>query len=332
MERAQVHVVEYGAADGDVGAAVARATRDDLDFVLAVPQGALVVDRDAALWAYAQYGATVVVSTDGLVRAGPAWALVALDRDTTETDLDIDDAGLLAATIDDDDIAVEVRGVRVVVDEAVPAVIVAAERELIRLRAELDQATAAHRLALAYEPRRVPDPPAMVAPEIVQLPFLDGATCAALVELADHTDLWGSDPDDPVPGDEVSLALLTPQLFARVEDHLDAIVVPSLRAHWPEIAWNGLQDAFVIRYRAGTRAPSTELRLHHDVAQISGSVRLDGDYDGGALEFPRQQWTNAAVPVGDLVAWPSLVTHPHRGAPVTRGVKHGLTLWFRLPE
>jgi hypothetical protein len=330
VERAQVHVVEYG-DDGEIGAAVARAVDDDLDFVLAIPRGALVVDRDAALWAYAQYGATVVLSTDGFVRAGPAWALVALDQDTAETDLDVDDAGLLAATVDDDTF-VEVRGVRVVVDEAVPAVVVATAPLLARMRAELDQAMAEHRVVLAYDARPVADGPIMVAPEILQLPCFDESTCAALVELATATDLWGSDPDDPVPGDEVSLALLSPQLFARVEDHLDTVVVPALRAHWPEIAWNGLHDAFVIRYRAATRAPSSELRLHHDVAQISASVRLDDDYDGGALEFPRQQWTNVEVPVGDLIAWPSLVTHPHRGAPVTRGVKHALTLWLRLPE
>jgi hypothetical protein len=35
--------------------------------------------------------------------------------------------------------------------------------------------------------------------------------------------------------------------------------------------------------------------------------------------------------VGDLVAWPSLVTHPHRGNPVTAGVKYALTIWFALP-
>jgi hypothetical protein len=167
-----------------------------------------------------------------------------------------------------------------------------------------------------------------VAPEIVAMPFWTSAFCASVVDAAEAADRWASDDADPVPGVEVSLATLLPRLFLRVEDHVGAIVAPALREVWPEFAWNGLTDAFVIKYEAGV-APS--LPLHHDVAQISGSVRCNDGYTGGALEFPRQQWDNAGVPVGDLVAWPSLVTHPHRALAVDTGVKYGLTLWFALP-
>jgi hypothetical protein len=38
------------------------------------------------------------------------------------------------------------------------------------------------------------------------------------------------------------------------------------------------------------------------------------------------------VPVGSLLAWPSLVTHPHQTLPLTGGIKYGLTIWFELPE
>jgi hypothetical protein len=37
------------------------------------------------------------------------------------------------------------------------------------------------------------------------------------------------------------------------------------------------------------------------------------------------------VPVGALLAWPSLVTHPHESTPLVSGVKHSLTIWFELP-
>jgi predicted 2-oxoglutarate/Fe(II)-dependent dioxygenase YbiX len=68
------------------------------------------------------------------------------------------------------------------------------------------------------------------------------------------------------------------------------------------------------------------------VAQVSASVRLNDGYEGGALEFPRHRFTNAEVPVGALLAWPSFVTHPHRSAPVRHGVKYSLTIWFELPD
>ena len=105
--------------------------------------------------------------------------------------------------------------------------------------------------------------------------------------------------------------------------------MPALLATWPAIEYAGLRDAFVIKFTPGGQAA---LPLHHDVAQVSASVRLNDGYEGGALEFPRQGFSTAEVPVGTLVAWPSLVTHPHRSAPVRRGVKYSLTIWFELPH
>jgi predicted 2-oxoglutarate/Fe(II)-dependent dioxygenase YbiX len=74
-----------------------------------------------------------------------------------------------------------------------------------------------------------------------------------------------------------------------------------------------------------------ELRMHHDVAQVSASIKLNNDYEGAELEFPRQGFTNADVPVGDLLAWPSMVTHQHASRPLTKGVKYSLTIWCELP-
>src|SRR5690606_28473693 len=104
--------------------------------------------------------------------------------------------------------------------------------------------------------------------------------------------------------------------------------VPELKRHWSYIDYHGLRDVFVIKYAPGAQE---HLRIHHDVAQISGSVKLNDDYDGAVLEFPRQHWDVSSVPVGHLVVWPSLVTHPHRTTPLRRGVKYGLTIWFELP-
>ena len=46
-----------------------------------------------------------------------------------------------------------------------------------------------------------------------------------------------------------------------------------------------------------------------------------------ALELADLDWRT-----GEFVVWPSLVTHPHRSTPVRRGVKYGLTLWWKLPD
>jgi len=113
-----------------------------------------------------------------------------------------------------------------------------------------------------------------------------------------------------------------------VEADLGRRVWPVLQQEWPFIEYCGLRDAFVIRYALGGQE---HLRIHHDVAQVSASVKLNDGYEGGELSFPRQSVTNAPAVVGELLAWPSLVTHPHETSPLRAGVKYALTIWFELP-
>ena len=125
------------------------------------------------------------------------------------------------------------------------------------------------------------------------------------------------------------MAAISPQLYAAVELDLGVLSWPALREVWPLVDYHGLRDAFVIRYALGEQE---SLRLHHDVAQVSASVKLNDDYRGGVLEFPRQGVSNEHVEVGELLAWPSLVTHPHATTQLEGGVKYALTIWFELPN
>ena len=166
-----------------------------------------------------------------------------------------------------------------------------------------------------------------IGPDLLVVPFWTPSFCAAVVRAAELVG-FAPDPDDPVPGHEVSLGTISPRLYQAVQDDLGARIWPQLLSVWPLIDYHGLRDAFVIRYALGEQE---ELRPHHDVAQVSATVKLDEDHDGAELRFPRQGVDNRDVPVGALLAWPSLVTHPHEAAPLRRGVKHGLTIWFELP-
>jgi hypothetical protein len=152
--------------------------------------------------------------------------------------------------------------------------------------------------------------------------------CAALIRAADLVGGYTSHESDPVPGQEISLAAISPSLFEAVQNDMGMRIWPQLQQHWPLIDYHGINDAFIIRYEVGGQE---ELRIHHDVAQVSASVKLNSDYIGAELQFPRQEFSNTNLPVGSLVAWPSLVTHPHLSAPITSGVKYSLTIWFELP-
>ena len=152
--------------------------------------------------------------------------------------------------------------------------------------------------------------------------------CQALIRAAEAAGGFAAEPGDPVPGHEISLAMISPRLFEAVQNDMGERIWPQLQQQWPLIDYHGINDAFIIKYQQGGQE---ELRPHHDVAQVSASIKLNDAYEGAVLEFPRQGANNAALPVGSLLAWPSLVTHPHHSTPITKGVKYSLTIWFELP-
>jgi len=167
-----------------------------------------------------------------------------------------------------------------------------------------------------------------VAEEMYALSCWTPGFCSALIQAAELTGTFEPDLNDPVPGREVSLAMISPKLFNAVEVDFGARVWPQLQKNWPLIDYHGLQDVFVIKYEVGQQE---ELRMHHDVAQVSASIKLNDDYEGAELEFPRQRFSNRDLKIGQMLAWPSLVTHPHQSAKITKGVKYSATVWFELP-
>ena len=152
--------------------------------------------------------------------------------------------------------------------------------------------------------------------------------CQALIRAAEAAGGFAAEPGDPVPGHEISLAMISPRLFEAVQNDMGERIWPQLQQQWPLIDYHGINDAFIIKYQQGGQE---ELRPHHDVAQVSASIKLNDAYEGAVLEFPRQGANNAALPVGSLLAWPSLVTHPHHSTRITKGTKYSLTMWFELP-
>ena len=69
--------------------------------------------------------------------------------------------------------------------------------------------------------------------------------------------------------------------------------------------------------------------MHHDDSYITGSIKLNNDYTGAELLFPRQKFSNKDVQVGDLLLFPGEVTHPHKCAPLKSGEKYSLTMWTK---
>jgi len=168
----------------------------------------------------------------------------------------------------------------------------------------------------------------MLDTDMVVVPCWNPDFCRLLIKAAEASGSFSSNEFDPVPAQEVSLATISPVLFERIQNDFGSRIWPQLKSVWPLIDYHGINDAFIIKYEVGKQE---ELRVHHDVAQVSASIKLNDDYEGAVLEFPRQNKSNEAVQVGSMLAWPSLVTHPHASTPIRSGVKYSMTVWFELP-
>jgi hypothetical protein len=68
------------------------------------------------------------------------------------------------------------------------------------------------------------------------------------------------------------------------------------------------------------------------MSMITMVVKLNRDFEGGTLEFPRQKWNNSDLPVGHAVMFPGTVTHYHCTHPMISGTKYSLTNWTWPPE
>ena len=181
---------------------------------------------------------------------------------------------------------------------------------------------------LGYEGAQDSGDPVEAAPDIITMPFWTPQFCDTVIRAARAAGGFEHESSDPVGSYDLSLAAISPRLFEALEQDIGMRLWPAIRQWWPIVDYHGLRDAFVIHYAMGQQET---LRLHHDVAQVSASIKLNSDYTGAELVFPRQGFSNAEVPVGSIIAWPSLVTHPHESQPLTSGEKFSLTIWCELP-
>ena len=74
------------------------------------------------------------------------------------------------------------------------------------------------------------------------------------------------------------------------------------------------------------------VQLHNDTSKFTLNVKLNTEFKGCHVEFPRQKWTNKDIPKGWCFVWPSQVTHPHVAYPLISGTKYSLSSWTHPVE
>lgn len=158
--------------------------------------------------------------------------------------------------------------------------------------------------------------------DMLVVDFMTQSQCEELIELSEKHGDWGSLSYDKFPAQEIRVKELG--LWEEVEKRWEEYINPIVERYWHPLAMYGLRDAFTMRYSVDTQK---SLNLHHDASLVTGSVKLNEDYIGADLVFPRQGITNADVPVGACILFPGQVTHGHECTELIDGIKYSLTMW-----
>ena len=158
--------------------------------------------------------------------------------------------------------------------------------------------------------------------DILIVPLLTQSECRDLIDLSEELGTWGSMSGDKFPAQEIRLKELG--LKDVYEQMWVDTLAPICEEYWSPVQYMGLRDAFTMRYSTDTQK---SLGLHTDASLITGSVKLNDNYEGATLHFPRQKFSNLKVPVGSCILFPAQVTHGHYVDELKSGVKYSLTMW-----
>ena len=161
-----------------------------------------------------------------------------------------------------------------------------------------------------------------VAKDILVVPFLSEQQCKNIIAKSEAVGGWGAMEGDKFPAQEIRADKLGmwKELEVAWEDYLGKVA----ESKWTPMEHIGLRDAFTMRYAMDTQ---TSLGFHTDASLVTGSVKLNEDYEGAELVFPHQNFSNINVPLGHCILFPSAVTHGHKVNPLISGVKYSLTMW-----
>ena len=161
-----------------------------------------------------------------------------------------------------------------------------------------------------------------VAPDILVTDLLSQRQCDFLIQKSESYGGWSQMDGDKFPAQEIRIRKMG--LWHEYERLWAEKLAKICEQYWTPEAYVGLRDAFTMRYSIDTQ---TTLGLHTDASLFTGSVKLNDNYSGAELVFPRQNFTNKDVPVGKCLLFPGMVTHGHSVNELMGGVKYSLTMW-----
>ena len=161
----------------------------------------------------------------------------------------------------------------------------------------------------------------ILSDDMLLINFMSEDMCQKMISLAEEK-TFNIMEGDKVPSQDLRLKEIG--LWESLEEHWNQSVYDIVYDYWNPCHMYGLRDAFIIKYEMDKQR---SLRLHTDASLVTGSIKLNDDYEGGILEFPRQGISNKDIPIGKCILFPGQVTHPHTSTELLSGTKYSLTIW-----
>lgn len=162
----------------------------------------------------------------------------------------------------------------------------------------------------------------VIGNEMLLVDFLTPSQCEEWIRIGDEHGGWNPHPADKFPSHDIHLKLLN--LWDDCEVWWKKEAAKVFENYWKPTAHYHLRKAFLMKYSEDTQK---KLGFHNDSAMITGSVKLNDDYEGATLVFPRQQVTNRDIPIGKMIIFPGQVTHGHYVENLQSGIKYSATFW-----
>ena len=170
--------------------------------------------------------------------------------------------------------------------------------------------------------------------DIMMTPFYTEKFCDQLVKTAKFYDQKfesfihykkdaSQELTDNSPWKTLFFSRMSHLLFEDFCAHYEKYICPILEKHFLGDAISGWFSPMIIKYsRKGQH-----VALHNDTSRFTLNVKLNTNFTGCHLEFPRQNWDNKKLPKGWCMIWPGRVTHPHKAHPLKSGTKYTLSSW-----
>jgi hypothetical protein len=170
-----------------------------------------------------------------------------------------------------------------------------------------------------------------VEKDIIITPFFTKEYCDEIVTFCkNYRDFFKNTGDygDAYPNYSLGFQMIGDMVYYNYIKHFSERIIPIINETY---LWDrniqGFFYPFINRFEEGAQ---TSMPLHNERSTVSIVVKLNDDFVGGGLNFPRQEFNTKDLEVGTAIFFPGCVTHPHFVEKIDSGERYTM-VGFTFP-